>query len=87
MICNSFHSNEAVGHVQFYWRKLAGTFLKFLNHHIRDFSTDKLVDRGIGQGLDILVDYFFHGDNWVIKWFKKFIEKLDKCTDLKAKNC
>ena len=84
MICNSFHSNKAVGHVQLYWSKLAAKFLKFLNHHIRVFVTGKLVNRDIGLGLDIPVDYFFHGDNWVIKWFEKWIEKLDKCTDVKV---
>ena len=34
--------------------------------------------------LEIPVDYFFHRDNRVIKWFKKSIEKLDKCTDVKV---
>ena len=37
-----------------------------------------------GLGLEIPVDYLFHGDNWVIEWFK---EKLDKCTDVKVAKC
>ena len=24
-----------------------------------------------GLGLEMPVDYLFHGDNWVIEWFKK----------------
>ena len=54
-------------------------------YHIRIVVTDKRVSSGIG--LDILVDYFFHGDNPVIEWFKKSIEKHNKCTDVTMEKC
>ena len=38
----------------------------------------------IGLGLEIPVDYFFHGDNRVIKWYKKFIPKRDICCNVKV---
>ena len=73
-----------MGHVPLYWGELAKKNLKFLNHHIRVVFPGKRVNRGIGLGQEIPVDYFFHGDNRVIKWFKKSIEKLDECTDIKV---
>ena len=45
------------------------------------------MNRGIGLGLEIPFNYFFHGDNRVIKCFKKSIEKLDKCSDVKVEKC
>ena len=56
-------------------------------YHIRDVVTRKRVNSGIGPGLDILVDYFFHGDNQVIEWFKKSKEKHNKCTDVVMEKC
>ena len=87
IIYDSFHSNKVVGHASLYWSESANKFLKFPNHHIRVAATGKRVNRGIGLGQEIPVDYFFHGDNRVIEWFKKSIEKLDKCTDVKAEKC
>ena len=87
IIYYSFHSKKAVGHVPFYYAELANKFLKFLNNYIRVAVTGKRVNKGIGLGLKIPVDYFFHGDNRVIKWFKKSIEKLDKCNNVKVKKC
>ena len=45
------------------------------------------MNRGIGLGLEIPSNYFLHGGNRVIKCFKKSIEKLDKCTDVKVEKC
>ena len=42
---------------------------KFPNHHIRVVVTGKRVNRGIGLGLEIPVDYVFHEDNQVVNWF------------------
>ena len=66
-------------------RCLLYRFLDFFEekHHVRVVVTGEKVNSGIGLGLEILFDYFFHGDNRVIEWFKKSIEKLDKCTDVK----
>ena len=80
IIYDSFHSNNFVRQIPLYWRELANKFLKFLNHHIRIIVTGKRVNRGIGLGLEIPIDYFFHGDNRILKWFKKSIERLDKCS-------
>ena len=49
--------------------------------------TGKRVNRGIGLELEIPLDYFFHGNSRVIEWFKKFIKKLGKCTDVKVEKC
>ena len=49
--------------------------------------TGKKVNRDIGLELEIPVDYFFHGDNRVIEWFKKSLEKLDKCTNVNVEKC
>ena len=76
-----------MGHVQYFRGVLANKYLKFLNYHIRVVVTGKSVNRGIGLGQEIPVNYFFHGDNRVIKWFKTSIEKLDKCTDVKMEKC
>ena len=84
IIYNNFHSNKFVGHVPLYWSELADTFLKFPNHHIHVVLTGKIVNRGISIALEIPADYFFHGDNRVMKWFRKSIEKLDKCTDIEV---
>ena len=70
-----------------YWTELTNRFLKFPNHDICVVITDKRVNRDIGLGLEIPVDYFFHGDNRFIEWFKKSIEKLDVCTDVKVEIC
>ena len=56
----------------------------FLNHYIRVVVSGKRVNKGTGLGLEIPVDYFYHGDIEVIERFKKSIEKLDKCADVKV---
>ena len=63
IIYDSFHSNKVVGHVPLYWSELANKCLKFPNHHVRVVVTGKRVNRGIGLGPQIPVDYFFHGNN------------------------
>ena len=50
-------------------------------------NTIKRVNRGTGLGLEILVEYFFHGSNEVIRYFKKSIEKTDQYTNVKAEKC
>ena len=84
IIYDSFYSNKVLGQIPFYWSKFTNTFLKFPSHHIRLVGVGKNVNRGIGLGLEIPVDYFFHGDNRVIKWFKKSKEKIDECTDVRV---
>ena len=66
---------------------LANKSLEFSSYHIRVIVTCKTVNRGIGIGLEITVDYFFHGDNRVIKWLKKSKEKFDKCTKVELEKC
>ena len=84
IIYDSFHSNKVLGQIPFYWSKFTNTFLKFPSHHIRLVGVGKSVNRGIGLGLEIPVDYFFHGDNRVIKCFKKSNEKIDECADVRV---
>ena len=67
--------------------ELANKSLEFSSYHIRVIATCKTVNRGIGIGLEITADYFFHGDNRVIKWLKKSIEKFDKCTKVELEKC
>ena len=72
----------------FYWNwPIANKFLKLPNHYNRVVVTRKRVNRDIGLGLEIRVDYSFHVDNRVTEWFKKFIEKFDKFTDVKVEEC
>ena len=52
-----------MGHVPLYLSESANKFLKFRNHHIRVVVTGKEVNRSIGLGLEIPLDYYFHGDN------------------------
>ena len=54
---DSFHSNEVAGHVPLYWSELTNKCLKFPNHQICVVVTGKRVNRGIGLGLEIPVDY------------------------------
>ena len=63
IIHDSFHSNEVVGQVPLYWNELANKSLKFLNHHIGVVAAGKTVNRGFSLGLEIPVNYLFHGDN------------------------
>ena len=51
-------------------------FLQFTNHHICVEVTGKRVNRGVGLGLEIPVN-FFYGDARVITWVKNSLEKLD----------
>ena len=84
---DSFPQNKVVGDVPFYWSELANKVLKFPNHHISVVVTGNRVNRDIGLGIEIPVDYIFHGDNQIIGWFKKSIEKLDKSNDVKVEKC
>ena len=59
--------DKFVGHVPLYLSESANKFLKFWNHHIRVVVTGKEVNRSIGLGLEIPLDYYFHGDNWAIE--------------------
>ena len=76
-----------MGYISFYWSELANKFLNFLNHNVRAVVTGKKVNRSIGLGLEIPIDYFFHGGNRIITRFKKFMEKPDKCTNVKVEKC
>ena len=57
---------KVVGHIPLYWNKLAFKFLQFKNYSIRVAVTGKRVNRGVGFGLEISVDYFFYGDSRVM---------------------
>ena len=59
IIYDSFHFNKVVKHIPLYWSELANKFLKFSNHHIGVVVTGKRINRGIGLGLEIPVDYYF----------------------------
>ena len=77
LVYDSFHLNEVVGQFPLYWGKLVN---KFLNHHTGVVVTCKRVNRGIGLGQEIPVDYFFHGDNQVIECFEKSANvTVEKC--------
>ena len=49
---------KAVGHVLLNWSKVTSKFLQFTNHHIRVEVTGKSVNRSVGLGLEITVNYF-----------------------------
>ena len=69
IIYDSFNSNKVEGPIPFYWNESANKFLKFQNHHIRVVVTGKRVNR----------------DNQLIEWFKKSIDKLKTCTNVRMK--
>ena len=85
-IYHNFHFNKVVQLVPLWWSESANKFLKFRKHHIRDSCCCywQKSKKGISLVLEIPVDHFFHGDNGVIEWFKKSVEKLDKCTNVKV---
>ena len=87
IIYDSYHSNKVVGHVPLYWSELANKVLKLQNHYSCVFVTGKRVNRGLVLGLEIPVDYFFHGASRVTEWFKKSMKLLDKCTNVKVEIC
>ena len=47
--------------LQLRWSKLAFKFLQFTNNHICVEVAGNVVNRGVGLGLEILVNYFFMG--------------------------
>ena len=47
-------SKKILEHVPLNWSKVASKFLHFTNHHI-----GKKVNRGVGLGHEISVNYFF----------------------------
>ena len=51
-------SKKAVGHIPLKWSKVAFKFLQFTNNHLCVKVTGKGVNRGVGLGLEILVNYF-----------------------------
>ena len=59
-------SKKIVGHVPLNWSKVASKFLQLTNHHIRVEVIGKRVSRGVGFGLEIPANYFFHRDARVI---------------------
>ena len=84
IVLDDYLLKKFVGHVPLYWSKLAFIFLQFQNHSIRVAVTGKRVNRGVGLGFEIPVDYFFYGDSRVIAWLKISIEKLDQCINEKV---
>ena len=64
-------SKKILEHVPLNWSKVASKFLHFTNNHI-----GKKVNRGVGLGHEISVNYFFYGDARVTTWVKNSLEKL-----------
>ena len=52
-------SKKIVGHVPLNWSKVASKVFQVTNHHIRVEVIGKRVNRGVGLGLKIPVNYFF----------------------------
>ena len=61
---------ELVGHVPLNWSKALSKLIQFTNHHVLVEVTGKRVNRGVGFGLEIKVNYFSYGDTRVITWIK-----------------
>ena len=55
---------------------MAFKFLQFTNHPVPLEVTGKRVNRGVGLGLEIPVNYFFYGDVRIITWVKNSLEKF-----------
>ena len=66
---------QLVWHVPLNWSKAVSKFLQFTNHHVRVKVTGKRVNRSVGLGLEIPVNYFY-GDAWVITWVTNSLENL-----------
>ena len=51
------------------------------------YFTQKLdfVSYTLSETVEIPAHYPFHGGNRAIKWLEKYIEKTDKCTNVKVK--
>ena len=63
---------------------MVSKFLQLTNHHARVEVTGKRVNRGVGLGLEIPVNYFF-GDTGLITWVKNSLKKLDNELHVKVK--
>ena len=51
--------SKNTGHVPLNWSKISSKFLQFTNHYIHVEVTGKRVNRGVGLGLKISVNYLF----------------------------
>ena len=61
---------QLVEHVRLNWSKALSKLIQFTNHHVLVEVTGKRVNRGVGFGLEIQVNYFSYGDTRVITWIK-----------------
>ena len=76
IVFDDFLLKEIVGHVPLPWSELASKLLQFPNHPNTVIVTGKRANRDAGFGLETHLDYVFYGDNKVITWIKKVLEKL-----------
>ena len=52
-------------------------FLSLPNHSIRVCVKGKRINRGVGYGLKIPVEYIFYGDGKTIQWAKRTLDGVN----------
>ena len=63
------------------------TFLSLPNHSIRVCVKGKRINRGVGYGLKIPVEYIFYGDGKAIQWAKRTLDGVNGNVKKKVLRC
>ena len=62
-------------------------FLSLPNHSIRVGVKGKRINRGVGYGLKIPVEYIFYGDGKAIQWAKRTLDGVNGNVKKKVLRC
>ena len=62
-------------------------FLSLPNHSIRVCVKGKRINRGVGYGLKIPVEYIFYGDGKTIQWAKRTLDGVNGNVKKKVLRC
>ena len=54
-------------------------FLSLPNHRISVWVKGKIINRGVGYGLELSAEYIFYGNEKAIQWAKRTLKKALKC--------
>ena len=87
IIHDNLRTRRVVGHVPLHYSVLFKQFLALPHHRIRCCVTGDRVNRGLGCGLEVPVEYIFIGDVKAINWLLGRVEKMDKALDGRVQKC
>ena len=78
---------KVVGHVHIHLSKIFHRFWKLPFCSISAVVIGKRVNRGVGDGLEIPVEYKFFGDARAVSWADNQIKKTEKNVNILVKKC